>query len=154
MSTIYARYDSAYPPRKPDPCDSHATLGRYSSQEKAFYPVVPYNTQTFKYMPVSGHFDITRLRQTPVLDLIYSRPFASKQYGVVPLAETISPLLRKMGTMQDRATGESLGTCTLIAENLVMVARHAIQGRNVGNIQVRLSKSIQYCWICKFQMCD
>lgn len=29
----------------------------YSSSTKAFYPVVPYNTQTFHYLPVMGRFD-------------------------------------------------------------------------------------------------
>lgn len=145
MSAIHARYDDAYRTREPYPLTRESSQqernSRYSSREKAFYPVVPHNSQTFRYMPVTGHFDITRLGQTNVLDLIYSRPFAPKQFGVVPISETISPLLRKMGTMQDQATGESLGTCTLIAENLVMVARHAVQGRNVQNIHVRFGQT-------------
>lgn len=109
--------------------------GEYSSIRKAFYPVVPYNTQSFHYLPVMGHFDFTRLRQTNPLDLIYSQRPAPNQFGVVSLSNTISPLLHKMGTMEDLVSGESLGTCTLIAKNLVLVARHAIQGINIQNIQ-------------------
>jgi len=109
---------------------------QYSSRKKAFYPVVPYNTQTFSYLPVMGHFDFTRLRQTNVLDQIYSRQPLSNQFGIVSLSQTISPLLNKMGTMRNPITGENLGTCTLIAENLVMVSRHAIQDLNVQNIEV------------------
>ncbi|MCB0387065.1 MAG: hypothetical protein KDD43_16845, partial [Bdellovibrionales bacterium] len=41
-----------------------------------------------------------------------------------------------MGTIRDTQTGQSLGTCVLIAENLVLMARHAIEGRNVPYLDV------------------
>ncbi|MCB1074550.1 MAG: trypsin-like peptidase domain-containing protein [Simkania sp.] len=161
MSSIYARYVAPFSLEQPSLpnqvettwCDGQSKVSRawqshqemndcrYSTREKAFYPVLPYNTQTQNYMPVTGHFDISRLRQTHVLDLIYSPPFTMKQFGVIPVSETISPLINKMGTMQDQKTGESLGTCTLIANNLVMVARHAVQGRDVRNIHVRFGQT-------------
>lgn len=108
----------------------------YSSGRKAFYPVVPYNTQTFNYLPVMGRLDITRLGQTKVLDFVYSSQHVNNQFGVVSLSNIISPLLNRMGTMENLETGESVGTCTLIAENLIIVARHAVQGIYIQNIKV------------------
>lgn len=111
--------------------------GEYSSINKAYYPVVPYNTQSFHYSPVMGQFDFIRLKQTDVLDLIYSRKPPPNPLQVVSLAHTISPLLNKMGTIKDSITGQNVGTCTLIANNLVLVARHAVEGGDIRNLNVR-----------------
>lgn len=108
----------------------------YSSKKKAYYPVVPYNTQSFHYAPVMGCFDFTRLKQTDVLDLVHSRTSQPHRFGTVSLGKVISPLLDKMGTIEDLATGESLGTCTLIAHNLVLAARHAVEGKNIRNLKI------------------
>lgn len=61
----------------------------YSSVRKAFYPVIPYNTQTFSYLPVMGRFDINRLGQTKVLDFINSSWNVNDQFGVVALSDVI-----------------------------------------------------------------
>jgi hypothetical protein len=108
----------------------------YSSREKAYYPIVPYNTQTFCYAPVTGNFDFTRLKQTNVLDIVYSRSSQFRALGVVSLAHTVSSLINKIGTMENGITGGNLGTCTLIAHNLVLVARHAIENCDIQNINV------------------
>ena len=48
----------------------------------------------------------------------------------------ISPLAQKIGIMHDSATKKVLGTCSLIAHDLVLTARHAIQDLKIRNITV------------------
>jgi len=138
------KYRSLYDDYVPDPVatktvqlwDTRKWESKYSSRKKAFYPIVPHNTQTFSYAPVVGRFDHTRLKQTNVLNLIRSRSLPLSQFGRVSLAHTLSPLVHKMGLVEDLATGQNLGTGTLIAENLVLVARHSVEGRNIRNLNV------------------
>jgi hypothetical protein len=82
-----------------------------------------------------GEFNFKRLRQTDVLDHIYSQS-SSPQFGEVSLAHIISPLFSKIGKMENSITGEDLGTCTLIAHNLVLVARHAVEEHNIRKLNV------------------
>lgn len=105
----------------------------YSSLSKSYYPVVPYNTQCSRLTPLMGEFDCPRLPQTNVFDLIKSSS-PSGQLGIVSLGKIISPLLNVMGTIE--SGGKNLGTCTLIAHNLVLVARHAIEGQDVKLLKV------------------
>ena len=107
---------------------------QYSSNRKTFYGPTP--NQPCNYEPVQGRFDITCLGQKKVLDVINCSQNVNKESGEVPLSTVISPLLKKMGTMTHKETGANLGTCTLIAENLVITSRHAVQGVNILNIQV------------------
>ena len=108
----------------------------YSSTQKAFYGTVPINTQSTPYFPLMGHFDITRLPQTNCLDIIKSPRAEKNHIGVVSISKTIAPICNKIGTMSTTTSGESLGTCALISENLVLVARHAVHGQDVRNIKV------------------
>lgn len=108
----------------------------YSSNKKAYYAVAPSNSSSFNEAPVMGRFNVTRLRQTDALDCVSSYTSSPAQWGVVSLGKTLSPLLRKIGTMTDLSTGENLGTCTLIAHNLVLVARHAVAGRSIQTVNV------------------
>jgi len=124
------------PPQQRGPYESSTDSEvEYSSRKKADYPIVPYNAQPFYHAPAMGSFDFQRKNQTDVLDLIYSQRPPLHQFQV-SLANTISPLLNKMGTMKDLITKENLGTCTLIAHNLVLVARHAIEGCSIQNITI------------------
>lgn len=107
----------------------------YSSEKKAFEPVVPFNTYTTKNSSIIGQFDFTRLPQTDVLEFIQTQGLHSHHFQCVSLARTISPLLNKMGAIEN-CKGETQGTCTLIAHNLVLVARHVIEGQSIQDLNV------------------
>lgn len=108
----------------------------YSSKKKIYYPVVPFNAQPSQNTSFVANFAITRLPQTDVLDVVNNQIHEPHGFGTVSVAHTISSLLSKMGTIRDAVYGENLGTCTLIAHNLVLVARHAVEGRNIQNLTV------------------
>lgn len=115
--------------------DAFARCGTgYSSPEKAFYGVVPYNTQTLHYQSAMGQFDVSRLPQTPVLDAIQMGQSNPLMYGEVSLKDTLSTLYPKIGSIQ--MGHRDLGTCTLVAENVVLVARHAIQDLPIDQMGV------------------
>ncbi len=117
-------------------CSSKLLDAEYSSINKSFYQVVPSNTHNFQSPAAKVHFDITELRQTNVLDFISSQNSHPYLFGIVSLVDTISPLINRMGTMEDTVFEDKLGTCTLITHDLVIVARHAVEGRNIQNIRV------------------
>ncbi|MCP5491878.1 MAG: trypsin-like peptidase domain-containing protein [Chlamydiales bacterium] len=114
----------------------------YSDDKRAFYGVVPHNTQpSTHYQPLCGQFDETRLPQKDVFSVIQSHTSTPSFYGSVSLSNTIAPLINQMGSMHDSTTGRSLGTCTLIAYNLVLTTRHAVEGIDVRNIKVTFGYS-------------
>ncbi len=132
----YTSYPVSFKSETPHSSTKIAEVGQskveeisYSSSKKEFYPIVPYSGP-FHYAPVSSSFDDTRVQQTDVLELISSKSSFSA-LGNVSLAKTISPLWKKMGTITDTITGENVGTCTLIASNLVLVARHSVEGHDI-----------------------
>ncbi len=109
----------------------------YSHLNKAFYPVVPANTQEITYGPVAGEFDQLRLQETPVLELINKiAPNFCKMYGVIYLKDMLPDLISKMGIITDETLENDLGSCALIAENLIIVARHAIENRSIDKLLV------------------
>lgn len=113
----------------------------YSDPTKAFNSSVPYNTQTLPYMPVSGIFKPRRLDQT---DVLYVPPPAQQPFfGEVPLAPVVSKNICNMGAITTH-TGENLGTCTLISENLVLVARHTIEGKDIRGLYANFGYHLQY----------
>lgn len=103
----------------------------YSTASKTFYPINPYNV-TPRYSP-TVQFDIGQLEQTDVRDIIslrYEDPF-----GAISLAKTVNSLISKMGAIQTK-TKKVLGTCTLISEDLVITARHVIEGEQMDDLML------------------
>jgi hypothetical protein len=107
---------------------------RYSTENKSFYGVVPSNTQSFSYWPLNGYFNVSRLSQTDVQQVI-GNDSECVESNTVSLAQTIKPLISKIGTIYDNS-GNNIGTCTLISKNLVMTARHAIEDQDVRDLNV------------------
>ena len=105
----------------------------YLSEEKAFYPITPYNV-TPKHSPVC-EFDTTILGQTNASDLIKRSHLNT--FGVVSLAKAVSSLILTVGALHNCQTKQRLGTCTIISENLVLTARHVVEGKTIPNLMVR-----------------
>ncbi len=108
----------------------------YSSTEKMFYGPVPYNTQTYNYACVSGNFDVSRLPQTNILDVISTN--SRDRYKLmgpyeVSLSNTLSKVFRSVGAIKD-SYGNCLGTGTLISNNFILIARHSIEGLDVRTL--------------------
>lgn len=106
----------------------------YSTENKAFYPITPYNAVP-KNAPIV-EFDITELGQTDVHEVIsWHNP---NPLGAVLLEKMVHSLMSKIGAIQTH-NGKTLGTCTLISSNLVMTARHVIEGEWIPNLPVRFN---------------
>ncbi len=113
----------------------------YSDPTKAFNAPVPSNTQGFTEMPKNGIFNPRRLEQT---DVLYVPPPAQQPFfGEIPLALVVSKNICNMGAITTH-TGENLGTCTLISENLVLVARHTIEGHDIRYLHANFVYHFQH----------
>ncbi|RAP32888.1 hypothetical protein DID80_08430 [Candidatus Marinamargulisbacteria bacterium SCGC AAA071-K20] len=115
------------------PWNNKSNIG-YSSYKKNFYGVVPNNSQENTYASVQGHFDISRLPQTDVLEGI-SKNVGPSLMGEVSLSKTLPKVYRSIGAIKN-LDGHCLGTGTLIADNLMLVARHSLEGTDVRNLSV------------------
>ena len=138
-------------PKRPRP--------RYSSTRKAFEPTVPatayraFQLQSQGQLPMAAlhKFDIDRLSQTDVSNIDSIKPQGLRSVGEVSLARVVKDRANQMGTMRDWSTGEGIGSCTLIADNLVLVARHAVAGVGITDIGIDFGYYLDRegfpCWI-------
>jgi Trypsin-like peptidase domain len=110
--------------------DVRYSCNSYSTECKAFYPVTPYNVLP-KQSPTI-EFDINKLDQTDVCQVISNHTPTS--FGQVSLAQTVNSLIGKMGSIQIGST--RLGTCILISEDLVITARHVVEGEMIPDLAV------------------
>ncbi len=104
---------------------------------KSFYSAVPANSQNLSGPSPLHTFSITRLEQTPIMEALTKEDEGYfKHLGDVSLAKAISPIKTCVGFVCD---GEGqLGSCTLIASNLALVACHSLEGiSDVRNVRVR-----------------
>jgi len=115
-----------------------STSNHYSSAEKMFYGPVPSNTQTFNQACIRGHFGISLLRQTNILEVISTNP---RDFGKlmspyeVSLAKTLVRVSWFVGSIRD-ADDLYLGTGTLVSNNFMLIARHSIEGMDVRTLKV------------------
>ncbi len=134
-------------------------LPRYSSMHKSHQPVLPYNTQLAEYASVIGGFTCTRLQQTPLTKVLSENPedlYKLKTGNDVSLEATLrkNNLYQSIGMIVDQS-GEYQGTCVLVSNNCVLLARHILEG--MGDVQNFLAcfgyfslevKKISYNFIC------
>lgn len=118
----------------------------YSSENKSFNPVVPYNSIDYIYDPIRS-FDISRLPQTSLTDLFYKIIPPKPSMGSISLAKTVIPLVNKIGSIINSSNGLCLGTCTLIAHNLILAPRHAIEETDISKLKVTLDNTNYSNWM-------
>lgn len=106
---------------------------------KSFYAVVPANSQNLSGTSPLYAFSITRLQQTPIMEALtndFTNEGHFRHLGAVSLAKAISPIKTCVGFVCDEEG--QLGSCTLIASNLALVACHSLEGiPDVRNVRVR-----------------
>jgi len=96
---------------------------------KSFYAVVPANSQNLSGYSAADTFPITRLPQTPIMEAMARNPVDIGHLRSpmdISLTKAIDRIKTCVGFVYD-AEGQ-LGSCTLIASNLALVACHALEG--------------------------
>lgn len=109
----------------------------YSSTARSYNPVAP-TCQSGREQSAGTYprwsFNLSRLPQTRINDL--GRKEHLEGSSGVSLSATINPIVKNMGSISSVSTGDNLGTCALIAHNLVLVPRHVIEDRTIRMLQV------------------
>lgn len=103
----------------------------YSKENKRFNPVVLWNTKPSHSSSID--FDIPYLDQTD-FDRV-SLVISLYPPGTVSLSETVRRLISKVGAIVN-IDGTTIGTCTLISEDLVITARHVIEEVEISSLRV------------------
>lgn len=136
LDPIFAHPNSCQVPQLVQRVDNQRGLipASYSRADKAFYPVNPYNVGSI-YAPLY-EFDIKSLGQTDALEVASWNN--QDPFGTVPLAKTVHSLMSKVGVIQT-VFGSVLGTCTLISNDLVMTARHVVEGENIQHLVAKFN---------------
>ncbi|MBA3283848.1 MAG: trypsin-like peptidase domain-containing protein [Nitrosopumilus sp.] len=119
-----------------DEMGSNPIVNEWSSQ-RSYNSVVPSNISPL-YNPLF-EFDCSRLPQTFVKNVIlgnYQRDRnLAQSVSCVSLAKTMQLLYGKIGAIYDKEI--NLGTSILIANNLVITARHVIEGKDVRDLSIQ-----------------
>lgn len=107
----------------------------YSTLDRAFYRVVPVNSQTDCFASTQGDFKVSRLEQADtlrVLDVDPTEPGRLTGLDDVSLKEVLNSCWQSVG--QVIFSQSHLGSCTLISHNLALVPCHIIEGIDVRNM--------------------
>ncbi len=112
-------------------------FGGYSTPSRIYQAVVPANSEMQLYESPRGQFRVTRLSQTDVFDAIRFDPVDEGHLNGLndKSLRVLAPFAQSVGMMS--YGNKQMGSCSLIAPNLAIIACHCIEGRDVRNLDAK-----------------